>query len=104
MIRNLCCILVTHLKKQGKVNLKSNITGKNHNDFSVMKELVRGHDWLQKNDPNVENKHHLSLMRPTTVHFLTYAVGQLMWSMDVVNGLWSTQRTIQPKRLRLRSI
>ncbi|EJB8572383.1 hypothetical protein RG677_003033 [Vibrio parahaemolyticus] len=82
VIRNLCCILVTHLKKQGKVNLKSNITGKKHNDFSVMKELVRGHDWLQKNDPNVENKHHLSLMRPTTVHFLTYAVGQLMWSMD----------------------
>ncbi|EHR5764362.1 TPA: hypothetical protein NKT21_005087 [Vibrio parahaemolyticus] len=82
VIRNLCCVLVAQLKCRSKVNLKSNITGKKHNNFSIMKEITKSHEWLKKHDPNIVNKHHLSLVRPTTVHFLTYALNEMMWLMD----------------------
>jgi hypothetical protein len=82
VILNLCCILVANLKKIGNVNIKSNITGKKHNDFNVAKEIMNAHEWLKEHDPMLKDKHNLSIMRPTTIHFLVYAVGQLMWAMD----------------------
>lgn len=82
VIRNLCCILVAHIKKDVNINLRSNITGKKHNEFSAKIELKRAYEWINKNDPDIDDKHSLSILKPTTVHFLTYAIGQMMWVMD----------------------
>ncbi|MBS3048859.1 hypothetical protein [Enterobacter mori] len=80
--RNISCILIAHLNGQGKIELKSKIQGAKHNIYSPVKELEKAHKWLQENDPNIDDKHHLSLMKPTTLHFFSYAIGQLIWTMD----------------------
>lgn len=82
VIRNLCCILIAHLQKRENISLKSNITGKKHNDFNAIKELTKAHHWILAHDPQINDKHTLSIIRPTTTYFFLYAIEKLIFLMD----------------------
>ncbi|ERK10106.1 hypothetical protein L581_4504 [Serratia fonticola AU-AP2C] len=84
VFRNIGCILIARFNLLETVQLKSKIQGEKHNEYDIMKELERAHEWLMKNDPNIESKHHLSLMRPTSIHFFIYIFGKSIWNMDCI--------------------
>lgn len=79
---NISCLIVCNVKINCGFHIKSKIQGSKNNNYNPMAELERAHKWLVINDPCMKDKHNLSLLRPTTLHYFEYAFDQAIWSMD----------------------
>ncbi|PKH23548.1 hypothetical protein CIG19_08920 [Enterobacterales bacterium CwR94] len=79
---NLCALIVTQLLSQDTIMLKSRVQGSKRNTYNVMHELKRTHIQMMQCDPELKDKHTLSMMKPTSLHFFEYLYDQAVWSLD----------------------
>ncbi|MCS0080800.1 hypothetical protein WL057_17750 [Vibrio alginolyticus] len=80
-LKNLCLLIIADIHVKGSFYITSNIKGPVRNDYVVYNELKMAHDWIKENDPELDDKHSLSIMRPTSIHFFEYVCEKIYFSM-----------------------
>ncbi|HEJ0414764.1 TPA: hypothetical protein SLP42_001588 [Klebsiella aerogenes] len=85
LLENICYVLIAWLFRSGDANVTGNIQGLQRNAYNACMELKKCHHWLQEHDPTLRDKHNLSIMRPTSLHFFEYSIDTLLWTFHRKN-------------------
>ncbi|MEC4156441.1 hypothetical protein AB7142_24545 [Escherichia coli] len=81
-LRNICCIITSHIFTSDNVNITSNIYGSRRNTYNVCYELKKFNSWLLKNKTKAKKENIQSWIRPITIYFFKYNIDNLVWQLE----------------------
>ncbi|WP_028765123.1 hypothetical protein [Shewanella colwelliana] len=79
---NMLCLVLGHINKSGTFYLKGNIQGLKKNQYNVMKELRHALYEIQRDNHDIGRDQAQRLLRPTTLHFIEFALFQIHWAIQ----------------------
>ncbi|OEE34522.1 hypothetical protein ACODG7_17500 [Vibrio anguillarum] len=80
---SLCTLAIALIKtdKNRNYNLKSKVSGSGGHKFSVYNDLKKFHLWVSENDPRLEDKHSISMLRPSSLCFFNLIYEELKYAL-----------------------